>query len=116
MSQIVTINSVKITNLDLAKEVAKNLGWNESKNQQVRGMGNSDANITFDMNSRYNMGLKANADGSYSIMVDSDARNDVIQKFVVNYTKQFVENEIKLQGKTYEVNETADEIIISYEA
>lgn len=113
MSQIMTINQVKVTNIDLAKEVAKNLQF-ETTNEDVRGIGNGRADFVFKIAHGRNFGLKLNSEGSYDILCDRDVENLVKQSFVVNYVKEFAINEIKLQGKTFVLNENENEIEIRY--
>lgn len=113
MSQIMTINEVKVTNLDLAKEVARNLNFKQV-NGNVSGIGNGQADFVFQTNGYRNFGLKLNSEGSYDILCDQDIEKEVKRTFVVNYVKEFALNEIKLQGKTFVLNENEDEIEIRY--
>jgi hypothetical protein len=111
MSAIVTINEVKIANLELAKDVAKNLGWNEGS----KNVGGQSVDISFNLNSSRNVGLRLNKEGTYDVICDSDQKSKIIKDFVVPYTTEFVKNEIQLQGKTFSYREEEDEIVIEYD-
>ena len=125
MSQIVTINKVEISNLNLAKKVATDLGWTESSNKNVSGIAsgnNGVADIVYDVKgTRHNIGLRKTSNGNYEILCDNDIKSRVVKDFVVPYTSEFVVNSIKLKGKVFSKNSGVTvngrkKTVIEYEA
>lgn len=114
MSQIVTINKFKISDLDLAKTIAEQCGWVAQGAGSVSGIGNVKAEETFRVKSGHRVGFVKEADGRYTLSTDRDIMPEITKTFVVAYNVAFVRKNVESTGTSVFQTENDKEIVLEF--
>lgn len=115
MSQIVTIKSLQVRDLNLAEQIAIKNGFIVQKQKTISGIGDKNVDYYYCLNDKPHIefGLIKNESGTFDIKCDNSFEKIVNNKFTSNYSKEYLTREAILSGnKSTSISETETEIEI----